>query len=119
MGNRGEGSDRRLPHRFEDEPGLDVLDLGSDREIVEDEDPQVLGVGDGDVHEVVVGARDVEHSERLGQREQVAVEVVDQMARVHSKADRDQRLRRAAEERGVDIRVEPADDAPVAESAET
>src|SRR5205085_10556723 len=64
------------------------------------------------------GAADVEDGERLGKREDVLVEGVDQGAVVDAEPDGDDRLDRPAEQRWIDVRVEAAHHPALAKTAQ-
>ena len=98
-----------------DDVRLDVADLGSHGQAVEDEVAQGVGVRHADVEEEVVGAGDVEDLDHLRHREGGLAERVDVRARVGADPHRHDRLEPAAEAVAVDVRVEAAQDTAGAE----
>ena len=80
-----------------DDPRLDVADLGPHGQAVEDEVAQRVGVGDADVEQEVVGARDVEQLDHLRHREGRLAERVDVRPRVGADPHGHDRLEPTAE----------------------
>ena len=88
------------------------------REMIDHELPQVLSVGGGHPDEVVGHAGQVKDHQDARQPTHGVGECVDLLARVDGELDRDQRLQRPAEGGEVDLGVEAADHASLAQRAQ-
>ena len=88
------------------------------REMIDDELPQILGVGGGYPHEVVGHAGQVEHHQHARQLADGIGEGVDLLTRVNGEPNRDERLERSAESGEVDLGAEATDHPPLAQRAQ-
>ncbi len=113
----GEGHDLGLSAVFEDQPRLDVGDLGARREVCHHQVAQVIGVTGGDVDEVVVRAGHVIEGDRLRERQRVLAEAVDQVSIVDGEPHADERLNGAAEGSRIDVGVKATDHPAGAQAA--
>jgi len=96
---------------------LDVSDLGSYGQPIEDEIAKPVHVGQSNVDEEIVSPRDMEDLDHLREPEGVFPERVDVCARVRTNANCDDRFQRSTERRMVDFGMEASDDAACAQGA--
>ena len=69
--------EHRLSDSAEEQVGLDVADLGTRSEVVEDHRSKVRCVTDGNMEEVVIRAGEVRDRDDVGVIERMLVELVD------------------------------------------
>lgn len=78
-------------------------------EVVEDEAPQLLAAGGGDVNEVVVGAGDEVHVQHLVEGGELLGQLPEMLSCIGLYSNRDHCLQVPAEGGGIDVGMEAAD----------
>jgi hypothetical protein len=86
-------------------------------EVIDDELPQILGISSRNPYQVIGDSRQVEHHQHPGELPNRIGESIDLFASVNRQADRDQRLKRPPQCGKVDLGVEAANHAALAERA--
>ena len=86
---------------------LYVRNLGPLREAVEDEASELSHIPHGQVEQAIAGARDLEHRQRFGQLKNEGAKRVNDLTRLWSQTDGDDRLQRPAEQSMVDGSMKP------------
>jgi hypothetical protein len=94
-----------------------VSDLSSLRQAIDDEGIERVDVRHGDMDEEVISARNHEDSDRLREGDGPVPEGLDVVSGGRPDPDRDEGLDNASDGAEVNVRVVPADDAPVAQGA--